>query len=66
MEKYESKYRILYQILQQANKSAGQTSSFSTLEPTSRITPSLAVLDDAQTLKWKEWQRGEPGEDIPR
>ena len=38
----------------------------STQEPTSGITPSLAVLDDAQTLRWKEWQRGEPGEDMPR
>ena len=30
LEKYESKYWILYQILQQANKSTGQTSLFST------------------------------------
>ena len=66
LEKYESKYRILYQILQQANKSAGQISSFSTQEPTSGITPSLVVLDDAQTLRQKEWIRGEPGEDMPR
>ena len=66
MEKYESKYRILYQILQQANKSVGHISSFSTQEPSSGITPGLAVLDDAQTLRQKEWQRGEPGEDMPR
>ena len=65
LEKYESKYRILYHLLQQANKS-GQTSSFSTQEPTSGITPSLAALDDAQTLRWKEWIRGEPGEDMPQ
>ena len=64
--KYESKYRILYQILQQANKPIGQTSLLSTQEPTSGITPSLAVLDDAQALRRKEWQRGEPGEDMPR
>ena len=56
--------RILYHLLQQANKS-GQTSSFSIQEPTSGIIPSLAALDDAQTLRWKEWQRGEPGEDMP-
>ena len=51
LEKYESKYRILYQILQQGNKSTGQTSSFSAQEPISGITPSLAVLDDAQALR---------------
>ena len=66
LEKYESKYRILYQILQQANKPAGQTSLLSTQEPTSGITPSLAVLDDAQAMRQKEWKRGEPGEDMPR
>ena len=35
-------------------------------EPTSGITPSLAVLDDAQALKQREWIRGEPGEDVPQ
>ena len=64
LEKYESKYRILYQMLQQANKE--QTSLLSTQEPTLGITPSLAVLDDAQTLKQKDWKRGESGEDMPR
>ena len=24
------------------------------------------MLDDAQTLRQKEWKRGEPGEDVPR
>ena len=43
LEKYESKYRILYQILQQANKPAKQTSLLSTQEPTSGITPSLLL-----------------------
>ena len=43
-----------------------KNSLLSTHEPTSGITPSLAVLDDAQALRWKEWQRGEPGEDMPR
>ena len=66
LEKYESKYGILYQILQQANKPVGQTSLLSTQKPTSGITPSLAALDDAQALRWKEWKRGEPGEDMPR
>ena len=44
LEKYESKYRILYHLLQ-------QPCSFSTQEPTSGITPSLAALDGAQTLR---------------
>ena len=39
---------------------------FSTQEPTSGITPSLAALDDAQTLRQREWIRGEPGEDMPQ
>ena len=54
---------FLYHLLQ-ANKS-GQIISFPTQEPTSGIAPSLAALDDAQTLRQKEWQRGEPGEDMP-
>ena len=66
LEKYESKYRILYQMLQQANRQMGQTGLLSIQEPTSGITPSLAVLDDAQALRRKEWKRDEPGEDIPR
>ena len=43
LEKYESKYRILYHMLQQANKEL--ISLLSTQEPTSGITPSLVVLD---------------------
>ena len=66
LEKYESKYRILYQIWQQANKPAAQSSLLSTQEPTLGITPSLAVLDNAQALRQKEWKRGEPGKDMPR
>ena len=66
LEKYESKYRILYHMLQQANKPIGQTSLLSTQEPTSGITPSLAALHDAPALRRKEWKRGEPGKDIPR
>ena len=27
--------------------------------------PSLAALDDAQTLRQREWIRGDPGEDVP-
>ena len=43
----------------------GQAGLLSVQEPTSKITPSLAALDDAQALRRKEWRRGEPGEDIP-
>ena len=66
LEKHESKYRILYQMLQQANRQMGQVGLLSIQEPTSKITPSLAALDDAQTLRRKEWKGGEPGEDTPR
>ena len=45
LDKYESKYRILYQILLQ------QPSVISTPGATSEITPSLATLDDAPSLK---------------
>ena len=39
--------------------------------PSSRVsstglTPSLLALEDASTLKRKEWSRGEPGEDTRR
>ena len=33
---------------------------------TSGITPSLAALDDAPSLRQREWIRGEPGEDVPQ
>ena len=58
LEKYESKYRVLYHLLQ-------QPSLISTHDGTSGITPSLAALDDATSLKQREWIRSEPGEDIP-
>ena len=59
LEKYESKYRILYHLLQ-------QLSLISTQETTSGITPNLAVLHDAPSLRQREWNRGEPGEDVPQ
>ena len=49
LEKYESKYRILYKILQQVSKEPTRLSPPE--EPTSELTPSLAVLDDAPALK---------------
>ena len=47
LEKYESKYRILYQMLQQAKRQISQAGVLSAEEPTSKITPSLAALDNA-------------------
>ena len=38
----------------------------STHDGASGITPSLAALDDAATLKQKEWIRSEPREELPR
>ena len=58
LEKYESKYRVLYHLLQ-------QPSLVSTHESVLGITPSLAALDDATSLKQREGIRSEPGEDIP-
>ena len=48
LDKYESKYRILYHLLK-------QPSLISTQETTSGITPSLAALDDAPSLRKREW-----------
>ena len=59
LDKYKSKYRILYQLLQQLGM-------IPTYEGASGITPSLAALDAAATLKRKEWIRSEPREDLPR
>ena len=58
LEKYKSKYRVLYHLLQ-------QPSLISTHESASGMTPSLATLDDAPSLKQREWIQGEPGEDVP-
>ena len=58
LEKYKSKYRVLYHLLQQPNLIPMH-------EGASGITPSLAALDDATTLKQREWIRSEPEEDTP-
>ena len=58
LEKYESKYRVLYHLLQQPGL-------IPTHDSASGITPSLAALDDATSLKQKEWIRSESGEDTP-
>ena len=58
LEKYESKYRVLYHLLQQPGLNCTHDSA-------SGITSSLAALDDATSLKQREWIRSESGEDIP-
>ena len=58
LEKYESKYRVLYHLLQ-------QPSLISTHEDASGMTPSLATLDDAPSLKQTKWIQSELGEDAP-
>ena len=58
LEKYESKYRVLYHLLQQPRL-------ILTHDGASGITPSLAALDDATSLNQREWIRREPREDTP-
>ena len=59
LDKYESKYRVLYQMLQQPRL-------IPTHDGASGMTPSLAALDDATSLRQREWIRCEPGEDTPQ
>ena len=59
LDKYESKYRMLYQLLQQPRL-------IPTHEGASDMTPSLAALDDATSLRQREWIRSELGEDTPQ
>ena len=58
LDKYESKFKVLYQLLQQPRL-------IPTRDGASGITPSLTALDDATSLKQREWIRSEPGEDTP-
>ena len=57
VRKYETKYKILYQTLRQALAKRKRTSSPRVSAP--ELTPSLVALEDASTLKGKEWNRGE-------
>ena len=57
LEKYESKYRILYEMLQQANRQTDNTNAPSAQEHTPNITPSLAALDDAQNIDEKRVEK---------
>ena len=63
VRKYETKYKVLYQMLKQAIDERNKV-------PSSRVsakelTPSLVALEDASTLKRKEWNRGEPDIETP-
>ena len=63
VRKYETKYKVLYQMLKQAIEERKKA-------PLSRVTaseltPSLVALEDASTLKRKEWHRGEPDIETP-
>ena len=59
--KYETKYKVLYQILKQHMKE--KTKAPSSKVSSTGLTPSLVALEDASSLKRREWSRGEPGED---
>ena len=61
--KYETKYKILYQTLRQAIDERKRASSPRVSAP--ELTPSLVALEEASTLKGKEWNRGEPHIETP-
>ena len=53
-------------MLQQMTRQADLANLPSTHKQKSDFSPSLVTLDDAQALMKKEWNRNEPGEEIPR
>ena len=63
VQKYETKYKILYQTLKQAIDERKRVSS--PRVSASELTPSLVALEDASTLKGKEWNRGESHVETP-
>ena len=63
VKKYETKYKILYQMLKQAIDERKRASS--PRVSASELTPSLVALEDASTLKGKEWDRGKPHLETP-
>ena len=63
VRKYETKYKILYQTLRQAIDERKRASS--PRVSASELTPSLVALEEASTLKGKEWNRGEPHIETP-
>ena len=63
VRKYETKYKILYQMLKQAIDRSKIPSS--PRVSASELTPSLVALEDASTLKRKEWERNKPDIEKP-
>ena len=63
VRKYETKYKVLYQMLKQAIDERNKVPS--SRVSASELTPSLVALEDASTLKRKEWNRGEPDIETP-
>ena len=63
VKKYETKYKVLYQMLKQAIDERSKASP--SRVTASELTPSLVALEDASTLKRKEWHRGEPDIETP-
>ena len=63
VRKYETKYKVLYQMLKQAIDERNKVPS--SRVSASELTPSLVALEDASTLKRKEWNRGEPDLETP-
>ena len=63
VQKYETKYKMLYQMLKQAIDERKRASS--PRVSASELTPSLVALEDASTLKGKEWNRGKPHLEAP-
>ena len=63
VKKYETKYKVLYQMLKQAIDERSKAPS--SRVTASELTPSLVALEDASTLKRKEWHRGELNIETP-
>ena len=63
VRKYETKYKVLYQMLKQAIDE--RTKIPSSRVSASELTPSLMALEDASTLKKKEWNRDKPDIEKP-
>ena len=59
LEKYESKIQSVVSLITTTKVDSNMH------DGASGITPSLAALDDATSLKQREWIRSEPGEDTP-
>ena len=75
VQKYETKYKLLCQMLKQVIGERKRASSLRVSDEGKRVssprgsapelTPSLAALEDASTLKGKEWNRGEQHKESP-